>query len=92
MKQARILCLGELLMDMVAQTDASGAVTGFSMKPGGAAGNVAVAISRLGGKAGILAKVSKDFFGERMKAVMEENGVDASGVILDPERKIAWPS
>ena len=89
MKQARILCLGELLMDMVAQTDASGAVTGFSMKPGGAAGNVAVAISRLGGKAGILAKVSKDFFGERMKAVMEENGVDASGVILDPERKIA---
>ena len=89
MKQARILCLGELMLDMVAQSGENGEVTGFSMKPGGAAGNVAVAVSRLGGKSGIIAKVSKDFFGEHMKAVMEENGVDASGVILDPQRKIA---
>lgn len=89
MSNVTVMCLGELLLDMVARTAEDGGVSGFDMKPGGAAGNVAVAVSRLGGSAGILAKVSGDFFGEHMKRVMEENRVDTSGMILDPARKIA---
>jgi len=89
MNNAKVLCLGELMLDMVANTDPEGNVRGFDMKPGGAAGNVAVAVKRLGGNAGILAKVSDDFFGNYMKQIMNENGVDTSGVIFDPNRKIA---
>ncbi len=89
MMKTEILCLGELMLDMVARQAADGSVEGFDMRPGGAAGNVAVAASRLGLRAGILAKVSDDFFGNYMKQVMEKNGVDTSGLILDASRKIA---
>lgn len=89
MNNAKVLCLGELMLDMVANTDSENNVYGFDMKPGGAAGNVAVAVSRLGGSAGILAKVSDDFFGHYMKKIMNENGVDTSGIIFDSDRKIA---
>ena len=89
MSKVDVLCLGELMLDMVARGSSPTSVEGFDMKPGGAAGNVAVAVARLGGKAGVLAKVSDDFFGGYMKRVMEENGVDTSGVIMDADRKIA---
>ena len=89
MNGAEVLCLGELMLDMVAREAQDGSVGGFDMRPGGAAGNVAVAVSRLGGRAGIIAKVSDDFFGNYMKRVMAENGVETSGVVMDAQRKIA---
>lgn len=89
MSNVDVLCLGELMLDMVARETLGSNTEGFDMKPGGAAGNVAVAVSRLGDRAGVLAKVSDDFFGNYMKRIMMENGVDTSGVIMDPDRKIA---
>ena len=87
MNGVEVLCLGELMFDMVAREAADGTITGFDMKPGGAAANVAVAVTRLGGRAGILTKVSGDFFGQTLKRTMESNGVETSGLIMDPDRK-----
>lgn len=89
MNKIDVLCFGELLLDMVARENAQGDTDGFDMKPGGAAGNVAVAASRMGIKAGVIAKVSGDYFGAYLKQVMQENSVDTTGMIMDPDRKIA---
>ena len=89
MSKVDVLCLGELMIDMKARYDDKGDIDGFSMKAGGAAGNVAVAVSRLGGNAGVIAKVSGDVFGEHLKKSMLDNGVNTDGMIMDPERKIA---
>ena len=80
--------MGELMVDMVARTGTNEEIDGFDMKAGGAAANVAVAIARMDGAAGILAKVSGDFFGETLKRTMDENRVDTNGLIMDSQRKI----
>ena len=88
MNGVEVLCLGELMLDMVAREAADGSITGFDMKPGGAAGNVAVAAGRLGLRPGVIAKVSGDFFGRVMKKTMEDEGVDTTALVMDPDRKI----
>lgn len=88
MNGVELLCLGELMLDMVAREAPDGGISGFDMKPGGAAGNVAVAAARLGLRAGVVAKVSGDVFGGIMKKTMQDDGVDTTGLIMDPDRKI----
>ncbi|MBS5949013.1 MAG: carbohydrate kinase [Clostridium sp.] len=68
-----IYCIGELLIDMVSQDGDS-----YLKKPGGAPANVAVAISKLGGKSYFLGQVGKDNFGSFLKKTLIENNVDTS--------------
>lgn len=83
-----IVCLGELLIDLlgVELTELAGVMT-FRRFPGGAAGNVAVGVSRLGRRAGIITRLGTDPFGDFLIATMEEHNVDASGVVRDPARR-----
>ena len=67
----KVYCIGELLIDFVSNNGEE-----YSKKPGGAPANVAVAISKLGGKAYFLGQVGKDNFGKYLEEVLIDNNVD----------------
>lgn len=81
----QILCIGELLIDFICSDVNVGLDEGinFVKKAGGAPANVGVAISKLGGKAFFAGKVGEDAFGEFLKDMLTENGVDTSMLIQD---------
>lgn len=80
-----ILCIGELLIDFICSDINVGLDEGvhFVKKAGGAPANVAVTISKLGGKALYAGKVGNDPFGKFLKQTLEENGVCTSMLVED---------
>lgn len=78
-----ITALGEVLIDLT-QTGANEfGVPVFAANPGGAPANVAVAASRLGASTAFIGKVGADGFGSYLTGVLQENGVNVSGVKKD---------
>jgi sugar/nucleoside kinase (ribokinase family) len=82
-----VLCLGEILVDWVctkpgAELDKA---EHFTKAPGGAPANVAVGLARQGVKVGFIGRVSTDGFGIWLRQLLEDEGVDTSGTISDPE-------
>lgn len=84
----RVLCFGELLIDMVSpRPDADlGAATQFLKAPGGAPANVAVGLARLGIASSFLGSVGDDPFGHFLRDVVKQENVDVSGVKLSSNR------
>jgi fructokinase len=84
-----IVCLGELLIDMMpAELGRSLVeVSAFYPKPGGAPANVAVAAARLGARAAFIGKVGDEAFGHYLAEVLQREGVDVSGMRFDPEAR-----
>jgi fructokinase len=84
-----IVSLGELLVDMVSPAvDASLAeTTEFIKAPGGAPANVAVGAARLGVPAKFVGCVGNDPFGLWLKSIVENEGVDVSGMKLTDEAR-----
>lgn len=82
-----VLCLGELLVDWVCTTMGAELNTAqvFTKAPGGAPANTAVGLARQGIGAGFLGRVSGDAFGLWLRSVLEENNVDSTGTITDPD-------
>lgn len=75
----KVYCFGELLVDFVAEGqghDLSKAAQ-FVKKAGGAPANVAVAVSRLGGKGGFIGAVGRDPFGVFLADTLKDEGVDS---------------
>ena len=69
------LVCGEALYDFfLDDEDASGAMR-FDARVGGSPFNVAIGISRLGGKCGLLTGISTDMLGERLVGVLEAESV-----------------
>ncbi|MFH1470504.1 MAG: carbohydrate kinase, partial [Candidatus Micrarchaeota archaeon] len=81
-----ILAIGEVLIDFIGKGEISKADS-FRKCFGGAPANVARGIARLGGEAGMLARVSDDGFGKFLFETLKESGVDVSGVVIDKKRK-----
>lgn len=80
-----ILAIGEILIDLTQTgTDAKG-IPQFAANPGGAPANLAVAAARLGARTAFIGKVGADAFGAYLTSVLQENGVDVSGIAVDPE-------
>ncbi len=75
-----IYCIGELLIDFVAEKQGSdlSKASEFVKKPGGAPANVACAIAKLGGISKFIGCVGKDPFGNFLLNILVENGVDIS--------------
>jgi fructokinase len=78
--QAPVLCLGEVLIDLIA---ADGAirledVSLFAARPGGAPANAAVALARLGVPSAFCGVAGADPFGARLSATLSANGVDTA--------------
>lgn len=84
---ADVLCLGEILVDWVCTHQGAELPEAkvFTKAPGGAPANVAVGVARQGLKSAFIGRVSCDEFGRWLKAVLDEEGIDTSGTVLDPE-------
>jgi fructokinase len=76
-----VAAFGELLIDLVPVRDAAG-LPCFAAKPGGAPGNVAVGVARLGGRSAMLSKVGEEAFGRLLVATLQANGVATEGVVM----------
>ena len=79
-----IVSEGEILIDLTQTGINAHGIAQFSANPGGAPANVAVAAARLGAKTAFLGKVGRDSFGDKLRQVLAENGVDVSGLAVDP--------
>ena len=74
----RVWALGEMLIDFTARESGVdvGAARSFEKNPGGAPANVAVAVARLGGRAGFVGCVGDDAFGRHLLGVLCAEDVD----------------
>jgi 2-dehydro-3-deoxygluconokinase len=84
--QPEILSLGEALVEFSVEgeeplSEARRFVRGF----GGDTANFAVAVSRLGGRAGYLTRLGDDEFGASLLALWANEGIDSRFVVRDPE-------
>lgn len=75
-----IIAIGEVLIDLTQTGVGSNQIRQYAANPGGAPANVAVAAARLGAITGFIGKVGRDVFGQDLRAVLDENGVDTSGL------------
>lgn len=78
-----ITALGELLIDFTPCGKNERGVQLFAENPGGAPANVLAMASRLGGKTAFLGKVGRDAFGDFLRGVLVQNGIDSSGLAVD---------
>ena len=74
--EARIICCGEALIDMIPTNSAEGALT-YQPCSGGAVFNTAIALGRLGVPTEFLTGLSSDLFGDQIKDALAQSGVGA---------------
>lgn len=79
-----VAALGELVIDLIPTRGADGMAC-LAPKPGGAPGNVAVGVARLGGRAAMLSKVGDDAFGRLLVETLAANGVATEAVLATRE-------
>ena len=75
-----VVCLGDLFIDLVPHSKADGHWL-YVPSPGGAPGNVAAGLARLGHRPLMLSRVGDDAFGNLLIETLRGFGVDVSGVI-----------
>ena len=75
-----ITAIGEILIDLTQTGKNEQGVPTFAANPGGAPANVVVAAARLGASTAFIGKLGRDSFGGYLRQVLEENGVDHSGL------------
>ena len=85
MQKFDVVTLGELLVDFTENGKSAQGNTLFEANPGGAPCNVLSMLQRLGKKTAFIGKVGKDSFGEMLRAVVEEQGIDTGNLIADSE-------
>lgn len=86
MTYPRVLCLGEILFDCLADRPGRSLeqVESWTPYPGGAIANVACALVKLGTKAGFIGAVGADELGNSLVELLVEVGVDTTGVQRHP--------
>ncbi|MBA2777040.1 MAG: carbohydrate kinase [Chloroflexia bacterium] len=78
---APVVCIGEILIDLIAPPGESLATAQtFAIREGGAPMNAAVALARLRMAASFCGVVGDDPFGQRLRALLEHEGVDCSAL------------
>jgi ribokinase len=91
MPQPKIAVVGSANTDMVIKAERIPApgetVIGreFVMAPGGKGANQAVAAARLGAEVTFVARLGSDVFGDRAIAGYEQEGIDTTWIVRDPE-------
>jgi fructokinase len=79
-----VVALGELVIDLIPTRGADGTAC-LAPKPGGAPGNVALGVARLGGRAAMLSKVGDDAFGRLLVETLAANGVVTDAILATRE-------
>lgn len=80
-----VVALGELLIDFTENGSSEQGNPLFEANPGGAPCNVLAMLAKLGYQTGFIGKVGKDFFGEQLKRAIQEAGIDAGSLMMDPD-------
>ncbi|KAJ8647374.1 hypothetical protein MRB53_000397 [Persea americana] len=90
-KKPLVVSFGEMLIDFVPDVAgvSLGDSLGFIKAPGGAPANVAVAISKLGGRSAFIGKFGEDEFGHMLVEILKKNGVNTEGICFDPNARTA---
>ncbi|KAI4338841.1 hypothetical protein MLD38_023850 [Melastoma candidum] len=86
-----IVSFGEMLIDFVPTVSgvSLAEAPGFLKAPGGAPANVAIAVTRIGGKAAFVGKLGDDEFGHMLAGILRENGVVCDGISFDTGARTA---
>ncbi|CAM8887307.1 unnamed protein product [Rhodiola kirilowii] len=86
-----VVSFGEMLIDFVPTVSgvSLSAAPGFLKAPGGAPANVAIAVSRLGGKSAFVGKLGDDDFGHMLAGILRDNGVVDGGICFDEGARTA---
>lgn len=84
-KEYDVIALGELLIDFTDNGVSEQGNTIFEANPGGAPCNVLSMLQKLNHSTAFMGKVGDDIFGARLRAVLEEVGIDVSGLITDKD-------
>lgn len=81
-KPARVICLGEILFDCLADDIGKSVseVTSWTSYPGGAPANVASALFKLGTPSAFIGCVGKDELGRQLVDLLKSIGVSISGI------------
>ena len=79
-----VVALGELLIDFTQSGISAQGNPIFEANPGGAPCNVLAMLQKLGRKTAFLGKVGADGFGEQLRQIVREAGVDVSCLRTDP--------
>lgn len=80
-----VAAFGEILIDFTHTNPGEEGPALFAQNPGGAPGNVCVAVSRLGGTSSFLGKVGTDMHGDLLRKTLEDEGVSVKGLISDDD-------
>ena len=80
-----VVARGELLLDFTASGTSGQGKTVYEANPGGAPCNVLAMLNKLGHKTAFMGKVGVDIFGKKLKGVLDEVGIDTSGMQMDPD-------
>lgn len=83
---ADVLCLGEILVDWVCTTVGAelDQAQMFTKAAGGAPANTAVGLARQGIPTAFVGRISDDAFGRWLRSILENEGINVDGAILDP--------
>lgn len=77
----KVICIGEALIDFKYENNS------FTMNAGGAPANVACAISKLGGNATVITKLSNDIFSNFLIDAFKKYNIDTSNIVIDEKEK-----
>ena len=83
MKRYDVVALGELLIDFTENGTSAQGNPVFEANPGGAPCNVLAMLRKLDKRCAFVGKVGNDMFGQQLKAVAEEAGIDMSALRMD---------
>ena len=84
-KKYDVVALGEQLIEFTANGVSAQGHTIFEANPGGAPCNVLAMLNQLGRKTAFMGKVGVDIFGNKLKGVLDEVGIDTSALLMDPD-------
>lgn len=80
-----VCSIGELIMDCTTESSLNSDTPVFKCNPGGAPGNVAACLAKLGKRTTFIGKVGNDLFGSNLIKALGRAGVDTKGVISSNE-------
>ncbi|MEL6223844.1 MAG: carbohydrate kinase [Cyanobacteria bacterium J06627_8] len=82
MAEPRVLCLGEILFDIISNEPGVHyeQVTSWTAYPGGAPANVACALTKLGTSSGFVGCIGSDEPGDALVTLLQETGVNVDGI------------
>ena len=84
-KQFDVVALGELLIDFTDNGLSAQGNPVFEANPGGAPCNVLAMLRKLGKCCAFVGKVGDDIFGRQLRGVVEEAGIDVTGLVMDEQ-------